>query len=184
MAGATIATFFALMSHIAAGATPPEWVGVLLPWALSLPICVVLAGRVGSLWRSAVGIGASQVLFHALFALGASDSAVVSHGHHAGAIEITVGEAVSSGGSVAMVVCHALAAVVTVAAVHRGERIVLALLRAARELVARMAVIATVLAPLGVVSVRRAPRALDARAPLAHHIDVLARRGPPLSPAF
>ena len=64
--GASIATFVALLSHVAAGGAMPGWVGIALPWLLSVMVCTLLAGRALSLIRLSLAVAASQALFHCL----------------------------------------------------------------------------------------------------------------------
>ncbi|GAB2536922.1 hypothetical protein [Brachybacterium huguangmaarense] len=69
-AAATLATLAALTGHLLGGAPLPGPVGILLPWALALPLCTLLAGRRANAVRTAVSVLASQVLFHLLFVTG------------------------------------------------------------------------------------------------------------------
>ena len=68
---ASIATFVALFWHVAAGGAMPHWLGIAVPWVLSLAVCTVLVGRALSLLRLSVAVVLSQLLFHLLFVLGA-----------------------------------------------------------------------------------------------------------------
>jgi hypothetical protein len=69
-----VATCAALLSHLLGGGAVPGWLGLLVPWVLSLAVCTALAGRRLSLWRTTASVGLSQVLFHTLFVLGAPGS--------------------------------------------------------------------------------------------------------------
>lgn len=81
---ATVATSGALLTHLAGGGALPGWLGILVPWALSLAVCTALAGRRLSLWRTTASVALSQVLFHALFVLGTPTAAGASEGQHLG----------------------------------------------------------------------------------------------------
>lgn len=66
---AAFATFVALTSHILGGGSFPTAMGVIVPLALSILVCVLLSGRHLSLPRLTVSVGISQTLFHLLFSL-------------------------------------------------------------------------------------------------------------------
>lgn len=66
---AAFATFVALTSHILGGGSFPTAMGVIVPLALSILVCVLLSGRRLSLPRLTVSVGISQTLFHLLFSL-------------------------------------------------------------------------------------------------------------------
>ncbi|MEV8024602.1 hypothetical protein [Microbacterium sp. NPDC080220] len=63
-AAASLATWAALLSHVAAGGAMPGWLGVAVPLVLSFAFCTALAGRHLSVVRLAVAVTASQLLFH------------------------------------------------------------------------------------------------------------------------
>lgn len=141
IAGSMIATLFAATSHAAAGGEI-TWLAVLVTATLSLPLCVLLAGRVASLWRLAVAVGGSQFLYHWVFAgLGAgagaaspgSDAPLPLHAEHLEALQSFAPTATPAAAGTAMWVWHAVAAALTIALVHRGERATLALLRLVRR---------------------------------------------------
>jgi len=129
----------ALLSHIIGGGEPPALLGLLVPWLLSLPVCVGLTGKQLSLWKLSIAVSASQLLFHTLFVVGApSHGPTITHHHMAhGAIELPPVDAALSphAGMIAgptMWLMHGLAALVTIFLVHSGERALLRL----REVVA------------------------------------------------
>jgi len=66
---AAFATFVALTSHILGGGSFPTAMGVIVPLALSILVCVLLSGRRLSLPRLTFSVGISQTLFHLLFSL-------------------------------------------------------------------------------------------------------------------
>ncbi|MGR0220020.1 hypothetical protein [Agromyces sp. ZXT2-6] len=144
LAAASLATFVALASHVLAGGEPPSWVGVLAPWTLSVAASTLLAGRTLSLARLSAAVLVSQGLFHALFTLGAAPAAGTAvAGAHAGhahgaasAIDLT---AVAASADAGMWGWHAVAAAVTIVALHQAER-VLGLLATLAARVARWVV--------------------------------------------
>ncbi|KAA9089764.1 hypothetical protein [Microbacterium radiodurans] len=154
-AAATLATFVALMSHVAAGGDPPAVLGVVLPWSLSLLASLLLVGRRLSLVRLSAAVVAAQALFHVVFALGimpaapavgaAAGDAPAAGGGHAGHMSFpaSLGSDASAlpahlAPDLAMVLAHAAAAVITIAALHRAERLVSALLAVARRIAVRL----------------------------------------------
>lgn len=129
---ASIATFAALLSHVVAGGELPGALGVAVPWVLSLAVCTALAGRRLSLLRLSLAVPLSQLLFHALFAVGAGGPpAAGPHAHHA---PFAFDAAALAPAEPAMWLGHALATALTVALVHRGERTLVALRALAAQL--------------------------------------------------
>ncbi|WAA64504.1 hypothetical protein [Microbacterium oxydans] len=136
-AASSLAIFVALAGHVSGGGQMPGALGILVPWMFSFMICVLLAGRRLSLIRLGLSVAISQFLFHTLFVLGTVTPSGVSAPHVHGAplvIPATPGipEAVTADAS--MWLGHGLAALLTVAALHRGERLILA----ARELAVQL----------------------------------------------
>lgn len=180
---AGVATFIALMSHVAGGGEVPGWLGIVGPLLLSIAICTVLAGRKLSLTRLALAVGISQLLFHTLFVLGAASGTIVMSGHHHGAMQVIDTTVTLVSADSAMWVSHAIAAVITTAALFRGEQSVVRLLGAAAGVlryVKRQLALAVSGAPVLPSIARTVPvrseRATVLRAPF--HSSV-ARRGPP-----
>lgn len=136
---ATLAIFIALAGHVSGGGTMPGPLGLLVPWVLSLMVSVLLAGKKLSVVRLALAVGISQFLFHVLFVLGTvTPSGAPVSGHvHGAPLVLPAGDGVAdvvvTGGS--MWIGHLVAALVTVVALHRGER----LAHAATALAARAA---------------------------------------------
>ncbi|WP_347125750.1 hypothetical protein [Microbacterium sp. SY138] len=127
---ASLATFAALAGHVTGGGQMPGPLGILVPWIFSLMVCVLLAGRKLSVIRSSISIAISQLLFHLLFVLGTIEPSGRSLGHVHGTAMVLPGasgttELVVADGT--MWIGHLSAAIVTVAAAHRGERMLLAL---------------------------------------------------------
>lgn len=179
-----VATFAALLSHVAAGGAMPGPAGIAVPWVLSLAVCTMLAGRRVSLARLTVAIPLSQLLFHALFAVGAGTLPTgAPHAHHTlfvidGASLVPADPAMWGG--------HALAAAVTIAVLHRGERTLVALGALALRLGARLGARlgrSVSLTPAAVGFAAR-PRVRPVSAvPLLHSrvtAGAVSRRGPPL----
>lgn len=188
LVAASVATLTALLSHVAGGGAMPGWLGIAVPWMLSAAVCVVLAGRSLSVVRLSIAVAVSQLLFHALFVLGSGSGAAAAasahHHHHAMTLAPSTADTLTA--DPAMWTWHGVAAVLTVAALHRGEHAARRLLALARASVARVRLrLAVALpapldahptSPLGGVSawvVRPAPQR-----------DARRRRGPPLLPAL
>ncbi|WP_040167225.1 hypothetical protein [Microbacterium gorillae] len=191
-AAASVATFVALVSHVTAGGAVPSWLGIAVPAILSLTVCTLLAGRRLSLPRLAIAVTLSQALFHLLFVLGAARSpgAETTLGHDHAAMMTAISVAVPTGAASPGPIMwggHAVAALLTIAALHRGERALAAIARVTAELVAavrrRLALAVGSQAARG--PVRRTPplpRILPVRTALVlHHVR---RRGPPLTSAI
>ena len=159
---ASIATFVALFWHVAAGGAMPHWLGIAVPWVLSLAVCTVLVGRALSLLRLSVAVVLSQLLFHLLFVLGAGGGATA---------------ATAPTGHV-----HGVPAL-TVAALYRGERLVIRLGALARQILAWMRR-RLLLGEVQLPAVAERPGLVCApAAPMrsARVVSLVRRRGPPLS---
>jgi hypothetical protein len=119
------ATFVAAFSHVLGGGALPGVAAMSLSVALAMLVCIALAGRTLSLWRTITSVGLSQVLFHGLFStvMGTSTLSMPSHAHHS-AVDVVIttnASAVSSGHSASMWLAHAAAAAVTVLAIRYAE---------------------------------------------------------------
>ncbi len=184
---ASIATFVALFSHVAAGGAMPSWLGIAVPWVLSLAVCTVLVGRALSLPRLGVAVVLSQLLFHLLFVLGADSGApagtvATGHVHGLPILDLSTG-ATPVAADLSMWFAHLAAAVLTVAALYRGERLVIRLGVLARELLAwvRRRILSGV---VRLPAVAERPGIVCAPAPplrSARVASLVRRRGPPLS---
>ncbi|BCT74823.1 hypothetical protein SCMU_06650 [Sinomonas cyclohexanicum] len=191
LAAASVATLGALVPHLAGGGPVPGPVGWAVPWVLSVFVCTAIGGRRLSLWRLSLGIGASQLLFHALFVLGTTPAAASPlPAHHAHmAAEMSASDMPGIGAMPGMVptdpsmwIWHAVAAMVTIAAFHRGEVLLCGLQDLATR-VAEWARTALVLILLVMVPANR-PRLAAAARPVARLRPApqrcpLQRRGPP-----
>ncbi|WP_433875932.1 hypothetical protein [Sinomonas atrocyanea] len=144
LSAATVATLGALASHLAGGGAVPGLLGVAVPWVLAVFVCTGLAGRGLSFWRLALGISASQLLFHTLFVLGTTPHAPLPpsarhlHGAAAPGTALPADGAMADamGGEPSMWLAHAVAALLTIAAFHRGERAIARLRELAVEVLA------------------------------------------------
>lgn len=137
-AASSLAIFVALAGHVSGGGQMPGVLGILVPWVFSFMVSVLLAGRTLSVIRLGISVAVSQFLFHMLFVLGTITPSGVSIPHVHGAplvLPATSGipEAVTADAS--MWLGHALAALVTVAALYRGEHLLLTLRQLAVQLV-------------------------------------------------
>lgn len=88
-AAASVATAVALIGHLLGGAESVPVLGILLPWWLSVSVCVLAIGRRPSMVGMSVSVAASQVLFHLLFSIGGGVQLALAagglpSGHHAG----------------------------------------------------------------------------------------------------
>ncbi len=188
--GALVATMLAATSHaLAGGAVTP--IAVVATTLFALPLCVLLAGRVGSLWRLSIAVVVAQFVYHWSFSgLGLATSLsspsgepVSPHAAHLGMLppSLFTPEATTAYSADAwMWAAHALAAILTITLMHRGERAVLHLVRVLRGAV-----------PVRVPSVVRLPErraileiftALPSRAEPVF-LSAISYRGPPTGPA-
>ncbi|QKJ19874.1 hypothetical protein [Microbacterium hominis] len=179
---AAAATVIAATSHTFAGGGAPHPLLLLVIALLAAPVATLLAGRRLALWRVALTVGVSQGLFHAAFtflhatpAAGASATAV-SHSHHGPTATASLDTALSViAPSPAMVLAHAVAAVLTVFALHSGERMLRGLVRGLRALLRPLVPVVAPVSP-------RAPRPRTPHRERAVSISFvfdLSGRGPP-----
>lgn len=192
-AAAALATAVALCSHVLAGGAVPHVLGVVVPLALAVPACTLLARWRPALPRLGSSVAVSQLLFHALFSLGAAPGGAGHLEHvrqtgHLGQLGLTAqGEALlttTAGAhtmpSSTMWLAHLVAAVVTTAALHRGEEV-------SRRLHVLALAVAAFLAPPAPVHLARPgtdvrPAPLPRALPTARLVELaqeISRRGPP-----
>ena len=132
VAAAAIATFVATVSHGAVDAALPSAVNIAVALCLAAPVCVLLAGRTMSWGRLATAVVLSQALFHGILAVDLTGVGAAAVGPHHGTAPIvwsadaTVEHASHAPG---MWAAHALAAVITILALGRGEQAVRAIAR-------------------------------------------------------
>ncbi|GAA1731938.1 hypothetical protein [Microbacterium paludicola] len=132
---AAVATLLAATSHTIAGAPAPAPLLIGLMMALLTPVAGSLAGPRPSLVRLAAAVIVSQVAFHGAFQLlgsptGVGMSPATAHAHAHGAVDPTMLQVTAAAPEgVGMYVAHAIAAVLTIALLWRGERVVHAIAR-------------------------------------------------------
>ncbi|GAA5211248.1 hypothetical protein [Microbacterium kyungheense] len=179
-AAAAVATLVAATAHTLAGGGPPAPALVAAVGVLAAPFGVAMVGRRLSAWRIAVSVLASQVLFHLAFALTAGADPSAPHAHH---VTVLVGGGGPAGAErfaaialpdTAMLLAHVLAAVATVAGLYGGERMLRALGRGIRSLLARVRVAPPPPSP-ALVAAQGERRIRPARTALSG----VSRRGPP-----
>lgn len=180
--GASFATFTALISHVGVSDSTPGMLGILVPWVLSVTVCALLAGRRLSLARLTVSVAVSQLLFHALFVLGSITPRGGFAPHVHGGMPLGFdGAAPLVPQDAGMWLAHLLAAALTVAVLHRGERILCALAAAASSLAGWLRRIAPT-ADLPSLAPRPSPGWTEWVAPARRDAlsTVVRRRGPPV----
>lgn len=179
---AAVAIEVALLSHVLAGGAAPDALLVALTFVVSWIVCLALAGRRLSLVRLALAVGLSQFAFHAAFSvLGTPQAAAASggaHAHHAMTMDAAPHATAMVAADPLMWAAHALAAVVTIAALYRGERAVRALLEPLVTLVRAVVhvVMVTPARPRRLAAARTENSVLPGRRWVA---EPATRRGPP-----
>lgn len=173
-AAAAVATWIAAVSHTLGGGTFPAPALLLVVTALAAPLAVALAGRRLGLVRLTLTVLGTQLLLHVAFAATAGLDPSIPSGHvHTGALSLSGGFA-SLVPDPGMAVAHAVAALVTVAVLFRGEQGLRAIAQGVRSVLARAVV--SLPAPAGgpvfIPSALHVPR-------LARLSVVVSRRGPP-----
>ncbi len=195
---ASVATFTALLSHVVAGGAVPGPLGILAPWLLALMASTLLAGRSLSFARLGASVVLSQALFHTLFVMGAvaptaAMPAMSHHDHGAMSLGMDAASPAPAAGFLsalcadpAMWALHAIAAIVTVALLYRGERAARALLTLAADIRAwarRIAARAAALPPTA-LPVPLLAETIGWIVRPAAHVGDGRRRGPPLTLAL
>ncbi|WP_313355629.1 hypothetical protein [Microbacterium sp.] len=179
-AGASVSTFVALASHVGVGGQMPGMLGIAVPWLLSFMVCTLLSGIRLSAIRLTFSVMVSQALFHVLFVLGAITprGGIAPHVH--GPLTLPAGSAVLVPEDAGMWVAHGVAAMITVIALHRGERLIQTLIALASAVV-RWLTRAVAIAPaLPAIPTRPRWVALTAPRRTDQQLSPLRRRGPPL----
>lgn len=177
---AVLATVVAAAAHTLAGGGAPSPLFCAVVAALAVPGATALAGARPALWRTTLAVGGSQLLFHLLFAatgdLGAWDASA-AHVHGAPVVVAATAAPAAGTAGTAMTAWHLLAAAVTIAAVHRGERAVRAVAQWLPRLLPRV-VVEDARTP-----VHSAPRPVPVAVPALRprrSIGAVSRRGPPV----
>ena len=177
-AAAAIAVLVASTAHtLAGGVAPPAWLVVAVT-ILAAPLSVALVGRRRSVLRLSAAVVTAQVALHAAFAaIGSAAPASMPAGHHHLALppDVSVDPAATT-----MSVGHALAAIVTIVILAWGERMLAAIARGIRRLLA--------LAPHRLPHPHEVPTSFlqTPRAIAAVALHSVSRRGPParFAPSF
>ncbi|GAA1317677.1 hypothetical protein ACFSWE_10370 [Leucobacter albus] len=181
--GAALSAVLAASSHSLAGGEVSAF-AVFVTATIALPFCVALAGRVASLWRIGIAVGASQFLYHWAFAgIGVSTSLGAapefprgSHAAHLASLERFVPSVVEAGSADALMWgLHAVAAVFSTLLIARGERAALALGRSIRRALPRPVRVAAFEGPV-VVPARLDPPLLRDQ---IYTLSSRSLRGPP-----
>src|SRR5699024_421146 len=130
---ATLATLLALGGHLVGGGAMPSWLGVALPWWLSVTVCTVLAGARFTLARTGAAVLSSRVLFRGLFVAGTrGDPGITPRGPPGS--PLGPGQPTAHGAQhtlhgghcdLQMLLWHLVAGIVTTVLLHRGESILL-----------------------------------------------------------
>lgn len=182
VAAAAVATFAATASHAAVTGQAPPLANLLLALGLAAPICVILTGQAPSWWRISIAVAASQTLFHSILSLDLAGTGGDAAGHHGMTMSEHASTATAAGPALLhgvdspwMWLAHAVAAVLTILALGRGERA----LRVVRDFLAEAF---RALAPLRAPGVHTVPQPA-VPAPLVRSgiavLSVMRRRGPP-----
>lgn len=172
-AAAWVATVVAATAHTLGGGGAPAPALVAAVGILAAPFGVAVVGRRLSAGRLGAVVLAGQALFHLAFAITAGADPTSTHSHHTmvlagGVTPVAVPDA-------PMLVAHALAAMATVAGLYGGERMLRALGRGIRSILARARVMLPAPPVPALVAADRERAVLPARRVLWG----LSRRGPP-----
>lgn len=136
---ASVATGVALAGHLIAGGALPHLLGILVPLTVSTLWALTVIGRTLSVWRISAVVITAQALFHWLFVLGSTGSATgMAHDMHGHSLAGSVSVSVHSMTTPSMSLGHLIAAVLTIAALVRGERVLRGLVALARMIAARL----------------------------------------------
>ncbi|MGN7861766.1 hypothetical protein ACTJI8_14390 [Microbacterium sp. 22303] len=185
---ALVATFVASVSHSTADGAPAPLIGMVLALLFAAPVCIALAGRRLSWIRLSIAVGLSQIAFHGLLLIGVGSGSgsvaagIGAHVHGAELANVLGSTAVDAGHTLhlqpAMWVAHAIAALLTVLALGRGEQALRALLDLSGwNLIARL----LTAAPVPAHRIPTAPRRVTPTLRSRFVLTVVSRRGPPLA---
>ncbi|MGL3807058.1 hypothetical protein ACSYDW_13270 [Paeniglutamicibacter sp. R2-26] len=194
--GALVCTCLAVASHTVADGMMPPLAIVGLVLAVSGAVCTALASTNFSLARTTIAVVLSQGLYHGVFGLfghGAATGhlqatgATPGHGDHVTALSVEQVLPANAGAesplASLMLLSHLLAALLTIAALRKGELAIRSLVDSILLYVPRRILLARswrpAVAPPSTVVLSPLPLArLDVLLP------ALRRRGPPVGPAF
>lgn len=201
---AAFSVFVAVLSHSLAGGQAPGWLSVVLALAFAGMLSVGLAAPAAALsrWRLVVSVAGSQLLFHSLFALlgapaATSRAAVASEalaghaGHHMSQAQIAAqlaatarpaGHPALAGaghGELWMLLGHAVAGLLTIAAVLWGEHAAQGIARTAGLALRGLLALPAVIVPAPHTEPPRPSAVLWIPRPLDVVHASLRHRGPP-----
>ena len=171
------AVLVALTAHLAGGGAAPSPLLVLTVAAVAWPAALLLIGGRQRLWRQAAAIGVAQAMLHGVFALGAPASTAGADpmaGMHGIPLPQPMAAPMAHGGG--MWWAHVAAWAITVAAWHRGEA-------ALQALLTRIPWSGLLLLLVPVALPTRDPAPIVRRrspASAARHLSAHRDRGPPL----
>ena len=174
---AAVSLFVALCSHAVAGGGMPGLAGIALCAAFAALVCIALAGRTLSLSRLGISVVASQFAFHALFSEFSSAGGPVvpaMSGMHGAAAHASALPMVHTAMPAWMWLAHAVAAMLTIAALRFGERAFWAVVTLVAPRALRM-LVPTVTPAARPTRPHRAARVIPRLTPLS----VMRHRGPP-----
>ncbi|SMQ74954.1 hypothetical protein SAMN06295943_3354 [Agreia sp. VKM Ac-1783] len=185
---AAFSVFVAMFSHAIAGGSAPGAVGLGLALTFATLASIAMVGRRLNMVRMTASVIASQFAFHLLFSVGASTSSRFHQAGHHGVVSVTTGAASGSGmqmihGDASMWVWHAVAAVLTIAFLWRGERAVWRVLATASRRLFVVLIGAFVVVPVRTTGAALAavPASVCAlRDDLGVVLSALRHRGPPV----
>jgi hypothetical protein len=141
---AVFSVFVALLSHLIVGGSRPSAFALVACVVLATLVCVALAGKRMSLPRLSISVGFSQFLFHEFFSLWSTSALPNDSGHHpvGGQMLMTVTSMPAPAQPMAtdpsMWLAHAIAAVITIAALLNGEKAFWGLFQIARLWIAAL----------------------------------------------
>jgi hypothetical protein len=183
---AAFSVFVAMFSHAIGGGSAPGGVGLGLALTFATLASIAMVGRRLNMVRMTASVIASQFAFHLLFSVGASTSSTFHQAGHHGLVSVTTGAA--SGvpmdhSDASMWASHALAAVLTIAFLWRGERAVWRVLATASRRLFVVLIGAFIVVPVrttgaALAAVPASVRAL--RDDLGVVLSALRHRGPPV----
>lgn len=188
---AWFATTLAAYSHTIGGGAFPLGIAFFLALALSAVVCTALSGKALTLPRLSTAVLLSQLIFHSLFALlgnaGFSSTSTAPAAAHHTLFAVPGGTTgiASAGLDLTMLAAHLGAALLTIAAFHRGERIARHFVEILGLLLRPLFGGLSVLLPAEEVRLRRVMHTRLAAFNLRETFLRLQYRGPPrLSPSF
>ena len=182
VAAAAVTTIVAATAHTLGGAGAPSPLLLAGATVMAAPLAIALIGRRPSVVRTSAAVLTAQAVFHVVFALFGDGDGIVygpmDHASHHVAMSMAPGATAAHGllPDAPMLGAHLVAALITIALLHRGEGLLRALARGVRRLLPAIAV-AAVPHRAGAAVVRGENRPL----PLSTFRFDLSRRGPPLS---